>query len=195
MSGGICFRRSRDNCEPPDSAPMAVFRSVLYAIICFLCSTVAGGCEVDYEASRWGLRSIHHERALPYGGPSQSILFTPPTSSARYEVRLFFPTVRFDVTSERYDALKREIMTCLAGLRYEIESEGGAVISEGKINSSADLDSYSFNSNAPLSLWLDSKLELKQGRQYQITVQPASSGNDSCPDAKFIVGIAHGVYP
>jgi len=121
-------------------------------------------------------------------------MFIAEHSSSRYEVRLFFPDTEFDVGSDEFTNLARDIVRSHHGLLVRLEDRG-IEISRCEYDSVTARRDYAFNTNDPLSVWLGSGLSLRRGNAYTVHIDvPASVGEDSIKTI-LVMGAGYSPWP
>lgn len=174
---------------------MIIYKFMRLAIFTFtlmvMCGCVEG--EVEEGVEKWGMRRVFIEEEIEYGGVNTDTLFSPPISSGDYETRIFFPDVKFDNLSDDFDILKTELRECVSGFKYEIYGGGGVVVGDSIQSLDGEVN-HSFNTNKPLSIWIDSRFGMDEESEYKIKVTQPSMVDGVCPNAIFVVGLAYKRY-
>jgi hypothetical protein len=129
-------------------------------------------------------------------------IFVAQQSSDRFEVRLFFPDLKYhELPYERQDSIDHEIFQSINRMQYQLVDFGAEkTIEQYTLEFPAKKGSFvrvSFNINKPLSLWLDSKITFKRGDQYRLHLRFPSDKNRKIEYQKpvLVIGTGYPVYP
>jgi len=178
--------------------PKSLTSSILVSVVCTGYMLLCGNATAQ---DTWHLEKIELRERVQLKEDRNVIhwLFSPDEESDRFECRLFF--AECDYNSLNYDAqkhLKGQIIRAFNGLRLTVtEAISGINILDYRIRFGEKGYSYSFNQNAPFSLWLESKVHLDFPRQYMVVLElPPSEDSASCyANPYFVIGIGRQVSP
>lgn len=148
----------------------------------------------------WGLKSIELKKEVEFRKEAyqQEILFIPRISSKKYEFRLFYPSINpSQISFSELDSIEENIWKFLDGFSYiAYDVNENKQLKEYIIDISKGYRGYSFNTNNPVSLWMDVKLHFKKNRKYKIVLKipPARTDDPKYLNVVFVIGIAHDVF-
>jgi len=145
------------------------------------------------DSEYWGLRSVEYKDRIIQKGTlsTKEFKFKPLENSNRYELKLYFPKLKAEGSIESVNNISKNIYELLNGLEYEIKNASNEKdISRGAIKSIKDI---SIDLDEPISIWLESKLELKENTSYRFVLKIPSriEVDDNYRNIIVIVGIGH----
>lgn len=152
------------------------------------------------DMGKWGIQSIEHEKKIEFRDSAyvEEIEFTPETSSDKYILRLFFPSIEIGSNSITTGDKTRDILEQLDGFEYSLFNlETGIRINTFSLSYPLNTRNYPFNLNDPLSLSMDSKLELSKENSYKIVMRIPSkrrSEINNIDPVVFVIGIGYSTY-
>jgi hypothetical protein len=160
-------------------------------ILLALVLNMSSGCDgEDLSAGRnprttYALDSIDFEEQLEMKETPSKVVFSfqcKTKTSSKYQFRLYYPEVpkSRDLEMEEASAIKKEILTSLVGLKFElIEKASGKSVAMHEIWNSSFWDNRMVNigNNSPASTWLVEHVRLKKGQWYRILVTLPAKGD------------------